>query len=374
MKQIRMTGTALVAALTLAVNAQTARLGSLPGDTMVVTNTSALELTQAMLDAINATNAATLQAAQEMIAALNMTNAAALNAFSATNAALIADILSRTNGWAQYDTLVQQSNATVRLYQSETSLRWAWLTPTNMAVTTLTPDPSLTFTNWASANFVWSQESDKAPLADATLYAAHGGGAVIACRTVAGEQMRHELAISLAPWVWTTGTIAYAADAYQTYSPESVAWSVGTSAELFAGFFNSAFLWRSSDGGATWDIVDTLPVRDDSWFGHIFVRGDEIIAVPFSSERFGLYRDTFAEHCTNRWMRSTDDGYSWLAFDIDYVYQNPSAPPTQMDFIAYASYFANLHQTEDGEIINLCTWVSSRHNMIPFLNLLDKRF
>ena len=111
MRHIAATALTLAAlAATLPSAAQTARLGSLPPSAQVVTNTSALQLTQAMLDAL-----------------------------ASTNAAITAALLARTNGWAQYDALIQQTNATVRLYQSETSLRWAWLTETNLAVTTLTP-------------------------------------------------------------------------------------------------------------------------------------------------------------------------------------------------------------------------------------------
>ena len=149
MRHIAATALTLAAlAATLPSAAQTARLGSLPPSAQVVTNTSALQLTQAMLDTIIAANAAALTAAAETNAALLASGADAIAAVNATNAALTAAILKLTNGWAQYDTLIQQTNATVRLYQSETDLRWAWLTPTNIAVTALTQHPPVSNLTW----------------------------------------------------------------------------------------------------------------------------------------------------------------------------------------------------------------------------------
>jgi hypothetical protein len=134
--------------------AQTARLGSLPASAHVVTNADVLVITQQMLDAITATNATALAALADL------------------DARITAGIDARTNGWAQWDTLVQQTNATVRLYQPDTPLRWAHLTQTNLAVTTLTPTPMPTMA-WEQVTL--GADQTWAPNSGHVLAAADGG-------------------------------------------------------------------------------------------------------------------------------------------------------------------------------------------------------
>ncbi|MDD2349671.1 MAG: leucine-rich repeat protein, partial [Kiritimatiellae bacterium] len=228
MKNIRTA--CIVFALALAAGAQTARLGSLPGDARVVTNTSALQLTQAMLDALNATNAA------------------ALAGINATNAALTARILSLTNGWAQYDTLVQQTNATVRLYQSDTELRWAWLTPTNIAVTTLTQYPPV-------SNLTWE---------------------VVDLPTVADWHTTNlPPAVVAGPDYFLVSVAAPSGQASLFRSADGAAWmgicsnryikammSVSNAVFIGSDYYKENGVWyssgyRSYDGGATWTLLDS---------------------------------------------------------------------------------------------------------------------
>jgi hypothetical protein len=366
MKNIRTA--CIVFALALAAGAQTARLGSLPGDARVVTNTSALQLTQAMLDALNATNAAAL-------AGINATNAAALQAalemiaaMNATNAALTARILSLTNGWAQYDTLVQQTNATVRLYQSDTELRWAWLTPTNIAVTTLTPVPGT-----ESTNIVWSPPA-AVPIADASLQPVSGGRAAVAAAARAdGGYMTVRTAVTKGGGAWTTDELAYPVEDFLAGARQAAFHATGGGA-VYAGFMSSSNLWRSADGGATWAACAALPPA--RWYeygnseyvygfyaGYVYSRGATVIAVPrsFTGVRYEgtWYYGDDEPTSTNRWLRSADGGATWAEFEPDVLWRNPS--PTQeegyRDFDMYANAFVDLHETPGGETINLNTWV-----------------
>ena len=117
---------------------------------MIVTNTSALQLSQAMLDAL-----------------------------ASTNAAITAALLARTNGWAQYDALVQQTNATVRLYQPDSVLRWMHLTPTNPAVTLLVADAETNYTAQTSLLPLWGDwQADTAAATGALAAAVLGAGYV----------------------------------------------------------------------------------------------------------------------------------------------------------------------------------------------------
>jgi hypothetical protein len=278
MKNIRIACFVLAAALALAAGAQTARLGSLPGDTMVVTNTSALQLTQAMLDALNATNAAAVHA-------LNATNAAALlgaldmiAAMNATNAALTARILSLTNGWAQYDALVQQTSATVRLYQPDTELRWAWLTPTNIAVTTLTRHPPVTNITWTAAD---PPGSDGWRATNFPPAVAAGPGGFLA--SVAAPPGQPSLFRSADGAAWT----ALAADAYMhIMMPVSNAVFLGAKHGLLDGHqYSVARL--SQDGGATWTNLEP-PGSGQDLLG--YMRTDaHLYTVP--GDRFVYYAD-----------------------------------------------------------------------------------
>ena len=168
---------AALGASALPSGAQTARLGSLPADTLIVTNSAAISFSQQLLDSI----------------------AGAFAALAATNAEITAGILARTNGWAQYDTLIQQSNATVRLYQPDTPLRWMWMTPTNPAITRLVPDGETT--NTVTENVALSSDLSAAATNEAALRAAGdaaGLAAVNATNAVLSAAITNEAALRAA--------------------------------------------------------------------------------------------------------------------------------------------------------------------------------
>jgi hypothetical protein len=345
-----LTVAALAAPLTSA--AQTARLGSLPPSAQIVTNASALQLTQAMLDALASTNAA-------------ITAALASN-----NAAITAALLARTNGWAQYDALIQQTNATVRLYQSETSLRWAWLTPTNLAVTTLTPTQRT-----ESAHIVWSAPS-AVPVVGATLRPVSGKRAAIVAKLT--ESLGHvyvKTAVDQSG-TWQTGKISYVADdAFIAEREGGIAFHATGGGTVYAGIHSSSNLWRSADGGATWTACAAFPPMRKLmegefgsaaciYAGHVYSSGATVIAVPFSDVTTfanGVWHPSHISlnTSTNRWLRSTDSGQTWTEIAPDILWYNPA--PTEengyRDFDMYASAFTLLHETSDGKTINLNTFV-----------------